>query len=441
MKKVLFITYIFPPTAGAGVQRSLKFVKYLPSFNYQSFVITPKKAAEDAQDESLLKEIPPQTKVYRTFSFEPRSWPFLRKVWRKKIEKIDALIDQESFDNLARQSLLKRMVDFLRILFFIPDDSIGWLPFILWRGLKTIKKDKIDLIFASAPPYTVLISGILLKKLTKKPLVVDFRDPWTNWPANLRYYRYPPWRYRLDEKLERWVLRSADMIINVSPAEIGYFKNKYKIPAEKLVFLPNGFDQEDFKNFKKRLSKKFIFTYTGSFYGARNPTAFLEAYKEFIKQEKLSSKVYFVGEYKRGIYEIISKLKLQNYVIITKYLSHKESINYLEKSTALLLINAPGPQNKGIISGKLFEYMASGKPILALTPKDGVAAELIRKTKTGLVVDPENVFEIEKAIEFLYQKWQKGEKIINPAWDEIKKYERKKLTQRLAKVFNEILEQ
>ncbi len=442
MKKVLFITYIFPPTAGAGVQRGVKFVKYLPYFNWQASIITPRKAAEEARDETFLKEIPPQAKVYRTYSFEPRTWSFLRRLWRRKIEEIDARTDKENFEKPTRQSFLKKMIDFLRILFFIPDDSIGWLPFILGRGYRSIKEDKIDLIFASAPPYTVLVGGVLLKKLTKKPLVVDFRDAWTQYPEGHKYYKTPSWRRKIDSKLERWVLEKADKIICVSQPMIDYFREKYELEKDKFSFIPNGYDGEDFQVLKKIPHSKFTITYTGSFYGKITPLYFLKAIGNFLKKNKElidQINLIFVGHLSEGIKKLAKKINPGCQLNFLGYLSHQKSINYLVSSSLNLLIIAPGPESKPVYTGKIFEYLASGVPILALVPKDGVAAELIRKTNTGIVVDPENIDEIEKAIEFLYQKWQKGEEIIKPNWLEIQKYERKKLTQKLAEILNQLV--
>lgn len=438
MKRVLFITYYYPPTGGAGVQRVLKFTKYLPRFNWQPLIIAPKWVAEEARDESFLAEIPQEVKVWRTFIIEPRAWPFLKRIWKKELAK-------EIKSGGKKASILKRIFNFLRNLIFIPDDSCFWLPFLIWRGVWVARKEKVDLIFASGPPYTVFIAGKILKRLLKIPLVVDFRDSWTALPEAHLYRKIPLWRKKIDFKLEKEVLEESDKIIVASEGYVEYFVKIHKINPEKIETITNGFDENDFKGLKKISSSKFTITYMGSFYGGYNPFNFLEGFKNFIKKNPRAKKdieIKFIGHFTEGIKEKVDDI-LKNTgfkVNYLGYLPHKLCLQHLLGSSLLFLIVAKGEGDKNVYSGKIFEYIASGTPIFALVPKEGAAARLIKRTNTGIVVDPEDISEIEKSIEFLYQKWLKGEKIVEPNWEEIKKYERKKLTQKLAKIFDEVME-
>jgi glycosyltransferase involved in cell wall biosynthesis len=410
MKKVLIIAYHYPPLGGGGVFRTLKFTKYLPEFGFQPHVLTVKNPIYRTKDPSLIREIPSEAKVYRTFSFEHR---ILRA---------------------------PRLLNLTLKWFYIPEENTGWIPFAARQGEKIIKKENIDIIYATAPLNTSLLIGFLLKKKTGKPLVVDYRDPWTQ---NV-FVKYPTkFHRRIEEKMEKLVLTTADYIIVTTEPMRLKLVEKYPFIREKIETITNGFDPEDFDGLTRKDNKeKFTITYTGYLYGLRTGKYFFTALKELLEEKtELRSKiqVLFAGPPSKQVALFIEERGLQNVVKLLGYRSHRESLQLMANSDVLLLIIAAeesydektGPL---MTPGKMFEYLGAKKPILALIPQ-GIAAELIRSTKTGVIVPPKNTSSIKQAIFKLFQDWKKGNLVIE---SNVFEYDRKVLTAKLAKVFQHV---
>jgi len=411
MKKVLLVAYHYPPLSGGGVFRTLKFTKYLPEFGYQPHVLTVKNPMYGTKDPTLISEIPPEAKVYRTFSFEHR---ILRA---------------------------PRLLDINLKWFHIPDENIGWLPFAVRRGEKIIKKERIGVVYATAPLYTSLLIGCLLKKKTGKPLVVDYRDPWTQ---NV-FVKYPTKFHRkIEEKMETFVLATADHIIATTEPMKRKLVEKYPFIKGKIDTITNGFDPEDFKNLTAKKDKeKFVITYTGSLYGLRTGKQFFMALKELIEEKpELQTKiqVLLAGLTSKQVVFLIKEFGLKNVVKLLGYKSHQESLKLMANADILLLIIASeeaydtktGPL---MIPGKVFEYLGAKRPILAIAPL-GNAADVISSTKTGVIVPPRNTGVIAEAIFKLFQDWKSG--TLKVAESDVSEYDRKVLTQKLAKVFQQV---
>jgi glycosyltransferase involved in cell wall biosynthesis len=412
MKKVLIIAYHYPPLGGGGVFRTLKFTKYLPEFGFQPHVLTVKNPMYITKDPTLLREVPVEAKVYRTFSFEHRIFRAPR--------------------------LLHLNLKWFRI----PDENTGWFPFAVRRGKKIIKKEKIDIIYATTPINTSLLIGYLLKKETGKPLVVDYRDPWTQ---NV-FVKYPTkFHRRIEEKMEKLVLTAADYIIVTTEPMRLKLVEKYPFIKGKIGTITNGFDSEDFDGLTRKSGKeKFIITYTGYLYGLRTGKYFFTALKELLEEKpELNSKiqVLFAGPQSKQVALLVEELRLQSVVKLLGYKSHRKSLQLMANSDVLLLIIAAeesydertGPL---MIPGKIFEYFGAKKPILALVPQ-GITAEMIRSTKTGIIIPPKKTGAIKQAILKLFKDWEKGRLIVE---SNVLKYDRKVLTAKLAKVFQQIHE-
>lgn len=410
MKKVLVIAYHYPPLGGGGVFRTLKFTKYLPEFGFQPYVLTVKNPMYRTKDPTLLREIPAVAKVYRTFSFEHR---ILRA---------------------------PRLLHLNLKWFHIPDENTGWFPFAARQGKKIIEKENIDIIYATAPIKTSLLIGCWLKKKTGKPLVVDYRDPWTQ---NV-FIKYPTKLHRrIEEKMEKLVLATADhVIVTTEPMRLKLVE-KYPFIKGKIETITNGFDPDDFDGLTRRDSKeKFIITYTGYLYGLRTGKYFFTALKELLEEKTgMQSKiqVLFAGPPSRQASHFIEELGLQNVVKLLGYKSHRETLQLMVNSDVLLLIIAAeesydkktGPL---MVPGKIFEYFGAKRPILAVIPK-GIAAEMIRSTKTGVIVSPRDTGSIKQAILKLFQDWKKGKLVME---SNVFEYDRKVLTAKLAKVFQHV---
>jgi len=413
-KKVLVIAYDYPPLGGGGVFRTLKFTKYLPRFGFKPYVLTIKTSTYHAWDPTLLKEVPPEAKIIRTFSLE-------HKLFEKPF------------------SVLRTTSKWI----FTPDLNIGWLPFAVRRGKQVIEKEGIDVIYATAPIYTSLLIGCLLKRKTKKPLVVDFRDPWTQ---NV-FIKYPTKLHkRIEEKMEKFALETADYIIANTESMRLKFIEKYPFIKGKCATITNGFDSEDFEGLRRSAKReKFTITHTGYLYGFMLNTGkhILTALKELVKEKKeIESKmqILFAGPPVKQVADLVKELGLQKAVKILGYTSHSESLKLMVDSDVLLLIMGAGEsydEETGSlrIPGKLFEYLGAKRLILALVPH-GVAADLIRSIKAGIIVPPNDVDSIKQAVFELFQKWERGD--LESVQCDISGYDRKVLTEKLAKVFQQV---
>jgi len=434
MKKVLVISYYFPPSGGAGVHRILKFVKYLPKFGWQPFVLTVNEEADfPARDVSLLREVPENIEIFRTKIFEP--YNLYRKVTgRGKYEPTDIA----SLTKEAKKSLTDKFSEWIRATFFIPDARCFWKIPAVKQATKIIKEREINLIFSTAPPYTCDLIGKSLKKKTGLPWIADFRDSWVGWLSTPKRWFLP---HVIDSYFERSVLEKADKIIAVSNGvKKDLLSRNPHIDLKKWWIIPNGFDEEDFKNVGRKPSgDKFILTYTGSLYGNRNPRMILKALKELFDdypsvRNKL--KVRFIGRVDPAFLKDFKKFS--DVVEHIPYVPHRESIRYMLNSSVLLLIIDAAPVNQGILTGKLFEYIGAQKLILALAP-EGEAANLIRKLNIGKVVQPDNVTEIKKVLFDYFTQWQNNKLSLKTGRESIQHLERKSLTKDLVKIFDEII--
>jgi glycosyltransferase involved in cell wall biosynthesis len=411
MKKVLLTAYHFPPLGGGGVFRVLKFAKYLPEFGYQPHVLTVKNPMYRTRDPTLVREIPSDAKVYRTFSFEHR---ILRA---------------------------PRLLNINLKWFYMPDQNIGWLPFAVSAGAKIIKKEKIDVIYATAPSWTSLLIGFFLKRKTKKPLVIDFRDPWTDNPFITYPTKFHKW---FENKIEKIMVAHADYVTVAFDSIKNTLVKKYPFTKSKIETITNGFDPEDFKNLKiYEKTGKFTITHVGSIYGLLTAEPLLVALKELVEEKKeIREKVeaVFVGRYGKETWLLVRKLGLQENVRFVDYVPHREGLEFMVNSQALLLLlTVEDSRGKGILPGKIFEYIASRKPIIAIAPEDGRAAKIIKSVNAGTVISQKNVQRIKEAIVDYYKQWTEGETSTTTYnTGDITVYDRKVLTRRLVKIFEKV---
>lgn len=437
-RKVLFIAYLFPPVAGGGVQRSSKFVKYLPHFGWEPIVLTVKEPYDFYTDKELLNEVKGNCNIYRTISIEPMKW--VRKILSKNSKR---RIEKKSESELkVKKSLKPEFLVRLKTYLFIPDNEILWLPFGVWRGWRIIKKENPSIIYSTSSPYTDHLIALLLKKFTGLPWIADFRDFWVdraNFPAN---------RFRLfvDRKLEYKVLRSADHIITSTSAMTARFKELY--PAGKYTTITNGYDEDDFAETEnlEPPEDEFRITYTGIFNMEQNPQKFFSAVNDLINQnEKFKSKVKlrFIGQLDNpGDLENLNFLKelgLDKYSEIISYQPHQQVIKEMCKSSVLLLLVGEYPHSEAILTGKLFEYLRSNRSILAVVPPNGIAAEVIRNTNSGIVVSNSSEKEIADGILKLFDLIVEGKLNYTFRNKGIEKFSRENLTRNLSNVFESII--
>ena len=439
MKKVLMIAYYFPPLGGAGVFRTLKFTKYLPRFHWAPIILTVDIRNPTSVDPSLLNELQEVTAVYRVpyVDFYQACDKFQRLFFPKAVKNI--WLKQKS--NRSKPEVIaqkkQNVILKLRRWFLIPDEQIGWLPLAFFRGLRIIREEKIDVLYSTGGPWTDHLIGYLLKKATGKPWIADFRDPWT-----LSRSFWPPTSVHrsLEEWLEFNVLKAADSIIINTGWMHKAFVNKYPFIGNKSLTIPNGYDNEDFSELIPIPQRRFNITYTGVFYSTRNPHTFLLALKEIVDEsEELRGNlaVNFLGLVDKKTENIIEQLGLRDIVQIKGYVSHKECMQYLIDSDVLLLIMGTLKGSELYVPGKAYEYIKADKPILALIPEVGAAADLLRASGLGIIVNPSNIVAIKEILYKLYRRINLNIKA-NPSV--IKEFDREELTKKLVSELNRFVQ-
>ncbi|MEX0986968.1 MAG: glycosyltransferase family 4 protein [Bacteroidales bacterium] len=417
MKRVLIFTYYWPPSGGAGVQRWLKFAKYLPHYGWEPVVIVPDpdKATYPVRDASLNHELPGNIEVIQTKNFD--FFSLYKKASGAKNVPYAGFASES-----GKISFRQKISRFVRGNFFLPDPRKGWNRHAISAAIDLISSKQIDCIITTGPPHSTHLIGLQLKEKFNIPWLADFRDPWTD----IYYYRdfYPTkLAHQINLGMEKKVLQRADMVITVSPSWKELFKSKTNT---NIGILTNGYDHENFSNQTSAESNGLIITYIGSMTDIYPIDTFLEAFESFIRISP-NAKFRIVGTISEAVKAKISRLPDKNLELVS-YVDHKEVISYLYKTGVLLLLIPEHNSSKGIVPGKLFEYLAVGKPVLVIGPTDGDGAEIVRKGGSGETFTAQDAMKITNTLE----KWEKKRPRIKP--NEI--YSRKNLTGKLAGILN-----
>ena len=437
MKKVLVISYYFPPSGGAGVQRCLKFVKYLPQFGWQPIVLTARNADYPAYDESLLTELPPNLPVYRSKIIEP--YQLYRALTGKNAgEALD--IATLSKDAAQSRKLTERFSGFIRSNLFIPDARMLWRRYAVREGMKIIAREKPDVIFSTAPPYTCHLIARDLQRKSGLPWLCDFRDSWIGWVSAAKRTGIAA---RVELRLENSVLKNASRILTVNPGIQEHLLSRHsKLSDERWYSLPNGYDAADFQNLAPLpKSEKLILTYAGSLYGKRYPESLFQALLALAETDDRWVKYFefrIVGRVGRSVLKKMEHPKLKAMIRHVPYVPHRENIRHLLASDMLLLIVDNAPANRFIVPGKVYEYLGAGKPILTLAP-EGDTTRLIRDLRAGFIAGFDDTRAIRKILAAAMHDWQQGT-LCQMDRDEagILALDRKVLTEKLAAHLNEL---
>lgn len=427
---LLIIAYYFPPSGGAGVQRVLKFVKYLRDFDIEPVVLTVKDGDFPTRDESLLDELPPDVKIFRTKIFEP--YALYRKLTGKPP---DAPVDVNNIPKPGeKRSLAERAAEFVRSNFFIPDARVAWLLTATKEARRIVAQENIDCVYSSSPPYTTALIAKRLARQTGLPWIAGFRDPWTGFLSTPVRYGIAKW---IDERLERSVYERCDAM-EVAWKGIGRdFQKKYPdVDSSKIIHIENGFDEADIPALSFPRNEAFTIAYAGSMYGKRSPKPFLDAAKSLIAQGKIDPKkikLKFIGRFGANLLPLFEDEGLCGTVELKPYMPHRESVKELLKSDALLLIVDDADGSEDIVPGKVYEYLGTSRPVITLA-LEGAIASLIRETNAGVVANFRNQAEIESAILRYYDAFWRGEPLWRGNPDAIKKYTRREATRKLAEL-------
>lgn len=430
-KRVLIITYYWPPSGGAGVQRWLKFVKYLPEFGWQPVVYTPENPEVPAEDISLLDEIPKQTKVIKTRIWEPYSY-YKKFVGRKKNDKIKTGFLSES----KTPPLTEKISTWIRGNLFIPDARKYWISPSVKFLSNFLGQNPVDAIISTGPPHSMHMIALHVNKLLHIPWLADFRDPWTN----IDFYSQLMLTQASDRKhheLEKMVLTKADQLVTVS---WNWAKDFEKLGAKKIEVVTNGFDPQDFNMLSYKRGRDFKLVHLGSLNRDRNQNCFWEALSELLKENiKLKNhiKIELIGQIDFSVTSSINKYGLNNYVEKISYMPHKEVLKKTSNADVLFLPLNNTPHAHGIIPGKIFEYLAMKRPILCIGPKHGDSAKIISECNAGTTVDFYEKAKLKTAIENYFNAYLNDELYLQTN-DQVVNFSRKKLAGRIAELLDRI---
>ena len=424
-KKILIITYYWPPAGGPGVQRWLKFVKYLPDFGIQPVVYIPENPTYPIVDENLVKEVSDKAIILKHKIFEP--YQLASFFSKNKTKKISSGI----IPNQKKQSFLDKTFLWIRGNLFIPDARVFWVKPSISFLEKHIQENNIDTIITSGPPHSLHLIGLELKQKLNVKWFADFRDPWTTigYHKSLRLSNYAAKKHKA---LEHQVLNTADTIIVTSKTTKTEFE---AITSKPIAVITNGYDDENVA--KQILDSKFSLAHIGSFLSERNPAILWESLVELIKEIpgfKSHLEIKLIGAVSQEVLETISQFELNSYLNNLGYVSHAEAIVHQRKSQVLLLIEIDSEDTKSIIPGKLFEYMVSNRPIIAIGPKDSDFAEIITTTNTGVFLDYSEKMRLKSVILDFYNQFLQGK--LQSYGVGLQKYSRKSLTGELVELLN-----
>lgn len=381
-KKILVITYYWPPCGGAGVQRWLKFTRYMPDFGWDPHVLTVDQnyARYPAIDESFNKEIKDSLKVYKT-----KSYNYFRFSRSSK-----SIREQSGSTYNLNNSLSGRLARFIRGNFFIPDPRKGWNSYAVKKASELIQAEGIEYIITTSPPHSTQLIGLKLKKLFPAiRWIADLRDPWTD----IYYYNkflgtWPAKTY--DRILEKKVLERSDKILTVGHKLADHFKNKLSDNTGKISVITNGYDENDFISLKRSKPEVLTITYVGSLTDQYPVNSLLEALRH-LSGKGINYKFRFVGECSQGLKRRFSSVIKEDSFYYLSYRSHREALTAMLTSSVLVVI-IPDHENNGmIITGKLFEYLRTGIPILCIGPANGEAAGIINDCGAGLTFNKDDV--------------------------------------------------
>ena len=458
MKRVLIISYYWPPTGGSGVQRWVKFAKYLPSEGWQPVIYTPENPEQLAVDESLAAEVPAEAEIIKTHITEP--YELYKKFLKKSGHSKEAV--EVNPVNAQNKTFAQKAAMWVRGNLFRPDPRCLWIRPSVKFLKKYLKEHPVDLIVSTGPPQSMHIIGMKLARETGLPWIADFRDPWTK----IFYFKHLSMTRateRWHKRMEKRVLDEASVVVAVSPLVQQEFQNMTQTPVELIT---NGFDECDFGqgapdksglshpgpdqatnidlDQKSRLAaggpdKDFVITHTGLFAADGNPTTLWKVLAaKCTKDEEFRKhlRIRFVGKTDDAILEAVRAEGLAGHLTDMGYQPHAVAIREQRTASLLILPLRKEPEYRAVLPGKLFEYLASWRPVLGIGQPDGAMSMILNTTKTGVVLNWEDEASITRFIDLCWKNHLKGELTVDDA--DISQFTRRNLTHRMAELFDRL---
>lgn len=426
-KRVLIITYYWPPAGGPGVQRWLKFVKYLPDFGIEPIVYCPSNPSYPLIDESLLDEASAYSAIIIK---QPISEPYkLAKLFSKKTKTISKGVISDK----KKQGVVEKLMLFIRGNFFIPDARKNWIKPSVTYLTKYIVEEKIDTVITTGPPHSMHLIGDKLKKELNIKWIADFRDPWTTIGYHKKL-KLLPYAKKKHKTLEKLILNTTNHVVVTSKETKKEFQ---QITKQPITVITNGYDEEVVSN--SVLDDRFSISHIGSLLYERNPEILWKVLGDLTKENNEFAKklqLNFVGFINDNVLESIKKNSLRDSINNVGYIKHNEAITYQKKSQILLLIEIDSKETKAIIPGKLFEYIMSKRPILAIGPEGSDVAHILKETNTGNYFNYKDYDALKSQILEHFNAYKANDlEVISKG---IEKYKRKTLTKSLSTLINEL---
>lgn len=427
-KRVLIITYYWPPFGGAGVFRWLKFVKYLPCYGWKPVVYTPQNPESPLYDETLLSEIPDNVEVIKTPIWEPYS--IYKRLTGKRKEKIAVGLVNKSG---KKDGFVNKLFLWLRGNLLIPDPKRFWINPSVRFLTKYLAENTVDAIVTTGPPHSMHLIGLKLQKKTGIKWIADFRDPWTNidFYEQLHLSKLANW---VHHKLERKVVQNADVVVTISEQ---MRKEFLPLIPQKIEVITNGYDTDDLVSENIVLDTCFTITHVGTLTQARNPQNLWQVLGNISKENatfKQLLKIKLVGPVDYSVCQSIEQNNLADNLLLIDHLTHREAIAAQQKSQVLLLVVNDAPNLLGIIPGKFFEYLSTGRPIIGIGPTNGDLAAIFEETGIGNMLEYGDTTGIERAVDSLYSKFVARD--LSKSMGNIVKYSRKELTHKMVQILD-----
>jgi hypothetical protein len=426
-KKILIITYYWPPAGGPGVQRWLKFAKYLPEFGWDPVIYTPENPSYPLLDESLLKDVPQNIEIVKTRIWEPYQLA-------EKLNKSNKKFKAGQFDVGKNQSWKSKLSIWVRGNFFIPDARVFWVKPSIKFLEQYLKENKIDVVVTSGPPHSLHMIGLGLKeKFPNLKWIADFRDPWTE----ISYYKHLKLTKSSDRKhrqLESAVFKNANITLATSYTDADNFRKA----GANAVCITNGFDESDAsapRSITEDKSKSFTLSYIGVLEQLRNPENLWKVLDELIKENKEFADAFtlkFAGRVDDKILHSIENSTLKDHILNLGYIPHDKAVEEMANSSLLLITNFPNESSKGIIPGKIFEYLATGKQIISFGPDEADVSRILSETGAGKHFSYENSQTVKEFILSKFELWKHGNLFENT--QNIEQFSRKNLTEKLSEI-------
>ncbi len=422
MKRALVITYYWPPAGGPGVQRWLKFVTYFKEFGIEPVVFIPDNPHYPLQDKSIVSEIPEGIEIIRFPIKEP--YGFAKIFSKKKTNQVSSGIITNK-----NQSVLEKLLLWIRGNFFIPDARIGWVKPAVGFLKEYLAKNDMDIVISSGPPHSLHLIGMALKEELGIKWVADFRDPWTT----IHYHQSLRLNKRAQKKhlkLESKVLNNSDLVVVTSARTKKEFQKITSVPIE---VISNGYDI--LEKIEPNLDAQFSIAHIGSLLTNRNPELLWEILSELKDENKVFSKnllIKLVGAVSEDVLESLAVLGLTENYKTLGYVSHQEAIQIQHDAQVLLLVEMDSPETKSIIPGKLFEYVAANRPILAIGPEGSDVEGIIKETNTGVYFKYTDKKKLKQQLQLYYEAYLKANLNVNSK--NIEKYSRSALTKSLSTI-------